>query len=263
MRSPADALSYFRGRFAALAHRGGVSPDAPAEVENSLRAFQGAWRLGFSHLETDVHATADGVLIAFHDTVLDRVTDAVGAVADLPWAEVARARIGGTEPIPRLDDLLEALPHARVNIDLKAPGAVDPLVAALDRHRAHDRVCVGSFSERRIRRFRRLTAGRVPTSASPFEVAVFALVPGVRRVLPLGAQAFQIPVRHRPTGLRLLSRGLIDAAHRRGAHVHVWTINDRAEAERLIDLGVDGIVSDDLEMLKSVLVERDLWEGNA
>lgn len=263
MRARAADLPYFCGRFVALAHRGGASADAPAAVENSLRAFEAAWRLGFTHMETDVHTTADGVLIAFHDTVLDRVTDAAGAVADLPWAEVGRARIGGSEPVPQLDELLDALPHARFNIDLKAPGAVEPLVAALERHRAHDRVCVGSFSERTIRRFRRLTGGRVPTAASPVEVSVFGLLPGVRRVFPLGGRVFQMPERHEETGLRLLSAGMVAAAHARGAQVHLWTVNDRTDMERFLDLGVDGIVSDDLETLRSVLIGRDLWEGNA
>ena len=254
---------YFDAPFIPLAHRGGITEAAPPEVENSLRGFRAAWDFGFRHLETDVHTTADGVLVAFHDEVLDRVTDAKGRLADLPWAEVQRARIGGSEPIPLLDDLLDALPNARFNIDLKAPTAVDPLVAALDRHAAHDRVCVGSFSNATITRFRRLAGDRVATSASPIEVAVFGLLPGVRRFWPLWAQAFQMPEREPRTGVRILTRGMVDAAHRRGALVHVWTINDRPDMERLIELGVDGIVTDDLATLKAVLVERDLWEGHA
>lgn len=259
MGRPALDYAYFDAGFLALAHRGGTTDDAPAEVENSMRGFLAAWEYGFRYLETDVHVTSDGVLVAFHDEVLDRVTDASGALADLPWAEVAQARIGGTEPIPRLDDLLAGLPDARFNIDLKADGAVEPLVDALDRHAAHDRVCVGSFSGRRIGRFRRLTSGRVATAASPVEVAVFALLPGIRRLWPLRGQAFQIPQRH--YGLPIASAGLIETAHRRGAVVHVWTINDRPTMERLIDCGVDGLVSDDLGELRTVLRDRDLWEG--
>ena len=248
--------------FVARAHRGGVSPDAPVEVENSVRAFTAAWAMGYRYLETDVHLTADGTLVAFHDEVLDRVTDAAGRVADLPWAEVARARIGGAEEIPTLDVLLETLPAARFNIDLKAPGTVEPVARTLAAHRAEDRVCVGSFSTRTLGRFRKLTGGRVATSATPIEVGVFALAPGVRRVWPLGGQAFQMPVNEPRTGRRLLRRSVVDAAHRRGAAVHIWTVNDRAEMERLIDLGVDGLVSDDIAALKAVLVGRDLWEGN-
>ena len=249
--------------FAAIAHRGGYGGGVPPALENTIAAFDNARDYGFRYLETDVHATSDGVLVAFHDDILDRVTDTRGAIGALPWASVRRARIGGSEPVPTLDDLLDALPHARFNIDLKAPGAVEPLVAALDRHGAHDRVCVGSFGERTIRRFRRLTAGRVPTSASPVEMAVFGLLRGVRRVFPLAGRVFQMPERHEETGLLLLSPRMVAAAHARGAQVHIWTVNDRTDMERLIDLGVDGIVSDDLETLRGVLIDRDLWEGNA
>lgn len=259
----ADEYAYFASPFTALAHRGGITEDAPAEVENSLRGFRAAWNYGFTHLETDVHVTSDGTLVAFHDAVLDRVTDAAGRLGDLPWSAVSGARIGGSEPIPTLDELLDALPHARFNIDLKAPGAVEPLVAALDRHDAHARVCVGSFHTASIKRFRALAGARVATSASPVEVAVFGLAPGVRRGWPLAAQAFQVPTHEPRTKLPLVTRGMVDAAHARGAVVHVWTINDRPEMERLIDLGVDGLVSDDLATLKAVLVERDLWEGHA
>lgn len=260
---PAADSASFDAPFLALAHRGGFCPAAPPEIENSLRAFQAAWDLGYTHMETDVHVTRDGALIAFHDDALDRVTDHTGRVADLSRAEVALARIGGTEPIPTLDELLDALPQARFNIDLKASGAVAPLAETLRRHGAERRVCVASFSGSRLAAFRRLTQGRVATSASPLEVAVFAWKPAVRRVWPLRAQVFQLPEREVHTGLPLLRFGLIGAAHRRGAAVHVWTVNERATMERLIDAGVDGLVTDDIVTLKSVLIERDLWEGHA
>lgn len=253
---------YFATRFAALAHRGGFCAASPPEFENSLRAFAAASEMGFRYLETDVHATRDGALVAFHDDTLDRVTDAGGRLADLPLVAVREARIAGTEPIPLLDELLDALPDARVNIDIKAAGAVRPLVEALERHAAEDRVCVGSFDDGRLREFRRLSGGRVATSASPREVAI-GLVPGVRRWARLRCEAFQVPVRHPETGVRVVGRGFVRAAHAAGRVVHVWTINDATEAERLLDLGVDGLVSDDLEMLKNLLVRRGLWEGDA
>lgn len=258
---PADAYPYFEAPFAALAHRGGFSPGVPPKLENTLQAFVAAHTLGFRYLETDVHATQDGQLIAFHDDRLDRVTDATGLIADLPYAEVSRARIGGSEPIPTLGELLEALPEARFNIDIKHPGAVDPLVTALRVHDAADRVCVGSFTTRSITSFRQATGGRVATAASPVEVAAYA-VPGVRRCWPLAAAAFQMPMQVPGTALPLLTPGLIAAAHARGARVHVWMINDRATMERLLDLGVDGIVSDDLVTLKDVAISRGLWEDN-
>lgn len=256
----ASERGYFATRFTALAHRGGFCADSPPEFENSLRAFVAASRLGYRHLETDVHATSDGHLIAFHDDTLDRVTDAGGRIADLSLAAVQDARIGGREPIPSLDDLLDALPRAFFNIDIKAAGAIRPLAAALDRHGAHERVCVASFGVDRLREFRRLTQGRVATSASPREV-VANLVPGIRRFLRPVGLAYQVPVRDEGTGLPIVTAGFVRAAHAQGRLVHVWTINDEAEAERLLDLGVDGLVSDDLHMVKGLLVRRGLWEG--
>src|SRR5438477_10872657 len=117
-----------------FAHRGGAS-DKP---ENTMAAFERAVELGFRYVETDAHLTADGVLLAFHDHVLDRVTDRTGVVADLPWSEIKQARVDG-EPIPLLEDLLGAWPNVRLNIDPKHDAAVRPLVQTLERCNALDR----------------------------------------------------------------------------------------------------------------------------
>src|SRR5256885_10503400 len=130
-----------------FAHRGG-SLDGR---ENSMAAFERAVGLGYRYLETDVRATRDGTLLAFHDKTLDRVTDHVGAIAQLPYSQVAKARIAGTEPIPLLEVILGTWPEARVNIDVKAENSIGPLSDVLHRTRAWDRVCVTSFSTRRLR----------------------------------------------------------------------------------------------------------------
>jgi len=126
----------------AYAHRGWHVDDL-AGLENSMRAFRRAFDEGYRYLETDVHATADGVLVAFHDLRLDRVTDRHGMIANLPWSDVKRARIAGTEPIPLMSDVLEELPQAKFNIDAKAAGAVGPLVDLIKKTGAADRVCLG------------------------------------------------------------------------------------------------------------------------
>lgn len=252
--------------FVAMAHRGGADLPANRGVENTLRAFGNAVDLGYRWLETDVHTTADGVLVAFHDASLDRVTDARGQIADLPWSTVRTAGVGpgpdgATEAIPRLDELLEAFPTARFNIDIKAPGAVDPLARAIEQHRAHDRVCVGSFSTARLQRFRRRMGTRVATAVTPAGVLRALLTPFGHRLLPDHGLVFQVPVSHRVRGraLPIVTPQFVRRAHAHGQGVHVWTINDSHEMKRLIDMGVDGLITDRPDLLKDILIARDLW----
>ncbi|WP_233493573.1 glycerophosphodiester phosphodiesterase [Desertihabitans brevis] len=259
MRAGRPASPFPPGGFVAMAHRGGALLRANRGRENTVHAFTEATRLGYRHLETDVHTTADGVLVAFHDTVLDRVTDATGEIAGLPWAEVRRARVGGQDPIPTLDELLETFPEAVLNLDIKAPGAVAPLAETLRRHAATGRVCVGSFSLRRLSAFRALAGASVATSATQLEVVL------TRLGLPFAgrgpAVALQVPVRHRILGVDVpvVTRGLVERAHAAGRQVHVWTVDAEDEMHRLVDLGVDGLVSDAIDTLKRVLTARGLW----
>ncbi|MFC6152459.1 glycerophosphodiester phosphodiesterase family protein [Nocardioides yefusunii] len=251
-----------------FAHRGGAHhPDLPG-LENSLAAFTHAHGLGYRYLETDVHVTADGVLVAFHDSILDRVTNRTGAIAQLSHREVQQALIGGREPIPTFAELLAAFPDSRFNVDLKADGAVEPLVAAIEAHGATDRVLVGSFSRRRLRRFRRLTAGRVATSAHPLEVVLYRLLPGVRVgavlarwLTPGRPDALQVP--HRRGRITVVTPGLVARAHTNGLHVHVWTIDDPDEMAHLVSLGVDGIMTDRTDLLVQTLTRLGLWKDPA
>ncbi len=242
----------------ALAHRG-FSLDGR---ENSMAAFAAAVDLGFRYVETDAHATADGVAVALHDATLDRTTDGHGAVADLPWSAVARARIGGAEPVPRLDELLGTWPDLHVNVDVKDARAVRPVAEAVERTRAHDRVCVASFSHARRRATLALLSRPVARSAGTLEVARFVAAHRLRRSAAAAraledVDALQVPVRQGP--LRVVDAGTVAAAHAGGTAVHVWTVNDPAEMHRLLDLGVDGLVTDRADLLRDVLVARGTW----
>ncbi|WP_402465231.1 glycerophosphodiester phosphodiesterase family protein [Isoptericola aurantiacus] len=244
----------------ALAHRG--FSHGHANLENSMAAFAAAVDLGYRYVETDAHGTHDGVAVALHDASLDRTTDGSGLVADLTWAEVSTARIGGTEPVPLLTDVLGTWPDLRVNIDVKGTSGVVPVAEAIERTASHDRVCVTSFSRRRRRATLARLSRPVATSAGTVEVIGF-LAGGRLRCPPLvrGAlrdvDAVQVPVAQR--GLTVVDARTVAAAHAAGRHVHVWTINDPAEMRRLLDLGVDGLVTDRADLLRDVLRERGLW----
>jgi glycerophosphoryl diester phosphodiesterase len=248
------------GGVLAFAHRGGAYHPEIEGLENTLAAFKHAVALGYDYLETDAHVTRDGVLLAFHDAVLDRVTDLEGAIADLTFEEVRQALVGGREHVPTMAQLFDEFPRARFNIDLKSEGAAPVLASFIREREAWDRVLVGSFSPQRLAEFRRLTEHRVATSGTPVEVAIFRFVPSARVADWLTHRrvaALQVP--HRRGRLILLTPGLIRRAHAVRKHVHVWTVDDTAEMNELLDLGVDGLFTDRTDLLKDVLTERGLW----
>jgi glycerophosphoryl diester phosphodiesterase len=253
--TPPDPLPFLADPPLAFAHRGGAG-DWP---ENTMPAFAGAVALGYRHIETDVHLTADGVLLAFHDDALDRVTDRTGVIAELPWSEVRAARVDGREPIPRFDELLAAWPDVFVNVDPKHDRSVEPLADAIERAGATGRVCIGSFSDRRIARLRARLGPGLCTALGPKGVARLRSssfgVPGGR----FDAHCVQVPVAHR--GVTIVDERFVRTAHRLGLQVHVWTVDDADEMVRLLDLGVDGIMTDRPVVLKAVLAARGTWTG--
>lgn len=253
----------------AMAHRGGDLDG----LENSLAAFQDAVDLGYRYLETDVHATADGRLVAFHDDVLDRVTDRSGPIGALVWDDVAAARIGGREPIPRLEEVIASFPGTRLNLDVKSDAAVAPLVRLLGHLDLTDRVCIGSFSDARLAAIR-AAHPHLCRSAGPDEVRRLKLRArlgplgrprrggALDRLLGVEAQCVQVPVVHERT--RVVDAPFVATCHDLGLQVHVWTVNDPTEMRALLDLGVDGLISDRTRELKAVLLERGAWtDGGA
>ncbi|MFN8126304.1 MAG: glycerophosphodiester phosphodiesterase [Candidatus Nanopelagicales bacterium] len=252
---PASSRPWPFEPFEAIAHRGGAW-EAP---ENSRMAFRRAVDLGYRFLETDVRATADGVPVIFHDASLDRTTSKRGRIADLPWAEVRAARIHGRQPIMTLEQLLEEFPDTRFNLDLKEPAAVEPFVAVVRRMNAWDRLVVGSFSHDRLQRARRVGGPRLATSLSPPEVFRLWLAARGRggRYRPPPATCVQVP----PSagGRRVVEPRLVSMAHGMGWHVHVWTIDQATVMEELIELGVDGLMTDRPTLLRQVLRQRGLW----
>lgn len=237
----------------AFAHRGG----AVEFPENTMVAFEGAIKMGYHYLETDVHLTKDGVLLAFHDEILDRVTDGQGAIADLTYDEVRHAKIGGVHPIPLFEELLLSFPDTKLNIDTKADESVVPLLKILEDNNAFDRVGIGSFSQKRLNFIRKEKGDRACLSmAAPKVTQLRFRSWGLPLPVP-NAQCAQVPIN--VGKLPIVRQNFVDCAHNHDMQVHVWTIDDQDEMNWLLDLGVDGIMTDRPALLKQVLTERGLW----
>src|SRR3954469_23674841 len=253
-----------------MAHRGG----AIEHLENTLPAFQACVDLGYRYLETDVRVTADGVLVVFHDPTLERVTDRAGRIETLPWSEVSAARIGGREPILRLEDRLDAWPDVRFNLDIKAAGVLAPLVRTVRRLKVADRICLGSFSDARIAAARRLFGPSVCTSLGPRGVAALRLssysprAAGLVRLqagcgrgaggrVRIRAGCARVPLQR--GGRALVDERFLAAAHARGLQVHVWTVDTVEDSTTMLELGVDGLMTDRPGMLRELLEKRGQW----
>jgi glycerophosphoryl diester phosphodiesterase len=248
----------------AFAHRGGTGHALNTGLENSMAAFQTAVDLGYRYLETDVQVTADGAVVAFHDTSVTRTTGGIGEVAKLRYDQLRRFLIGGRESIPLLEDLLTTWPRARFNIDVKVRGAIDPVVEVVRRQRAEERVCFASFSEHRIRRVRRRLGPHVATAYGPLGIAAVRAVPvGAlrRRLLAAPVPCLQVP--WRVGRLEVATPAFVDRAHTLGKHVHVWTVDDPDDMRVLLDRRVDGLISDRIDVLRDVLLERGQWDVGA
>jgi glycerophosphoryl diester phosphodiesterase len=243
----------------AFAHRGAHGAGSrDGAGENTMAAFEEAVAMGYRYLETDTHATADGVLVAFHDDHLERVTDRAGVIGELPWSEVEAAQVGdGEGRVPLLEELLTAWPDVRINIDPKHDAAVEPLAELVRRTGTLDRVCFGAFSDRRLDRLRELLGPGTCTSMGPRQVSRLM---AASRGLPVGrfkGACVQVPTHQ--GRLPLVTPRFLAAAHGRGLQVHVWTIDDPDEMARLLDMGVDGLMTDRPDLLKDVLVARSAW----
>jgi glycerophosphoryl diester phosphodiesterase len=239
----------------ALAHQGGGGE----ETENSAAAFASAHRLGYRYLDIDLQATSDGVLVAFHDDTMDRLIKLEGSVADRTWAELSEARLPNGEPLARFDDLLDAHPEAYWNIEVKNDEATDPVVATVRGRRLDDRVCLNTFYDWRMRKVRKAARDLSPAYSTPIAATLWLKVTSYLPFLPYrsSADATQAPVRDR--GIPVLDQRFVQRAHDVGLRVIVWTIDEPGDMHRLLDMGVDGILTDTPTVLKSVLEERGQW----
>lgn len=251
---------WFDGRVPrVLAHRGWTGSGA---VENTLGAFLAAWDLGVTHLETDVHVTADGACVLWHDADLRRLTGRPGRVRDATLAELRALDLGSGARVATLAELLDALPGARVNVDVKGRDAPAAVARAIHAAGAVDRVLVTSFSGRRRRLAVSLLPG-VATSADAGRLVLavvgarLGLAPVVRLALR-GLDAVQMPCR--VLGIRTVSPAMVGRLARAVREVHVWTVDDPDEAVRLVEAGVHGVVTDRPDLVLAAFDGRD-WDS--
>jgi glycerophosphoryl diester phosphodiesterase len=247
----------------AIAHRG----TRHFHPENTMPAFQAAVDLGFCYLETDLHVTADGVVVCFHDDTVVRTTNGRGRVAAMTFEQLrvldAGHRFGARRGfpargkgivVPSLEDLATTFPDAVLILDLKQDAIERSVADLIERLGMWERVIVGSFSDKRLQAFRALARGRAATSTGSGET--YRIWRAARKGLAVDtpADALQVPITYR--GIRVVDRKTIDAAHASGLQVHVWTVNRPDQMNRLLDLGVDGIISDRIDLLKQVYLAR-------
>jgi glycerophosphoryl diester phosphodiesterase len=239
----------------AFAHQGGAA-EFPG---NTMKAFDGAAALGYRYIETDLQSTSDGVLIMFHNDTLDETTDHSGTIAQLPWSAVKEAKVGGTEPLVRFEELLDAHPGARFNIEPKTDRAVGPFIEAVERTGIIDRICCGSFSDNRLKTVRKALGPTLCTSTGNWTVGRLRLASWLRinALARTDAACTQVPTKEKI--LPVADGRYITFAHQLDLAVHVWTIDEADEMNRLLDLGADGIMTDRPSVLKDVLVQRGQW----
>lgn len=224
-----------------------------------MLAFGRGLEAGADHLETDLHLTSDGHIVCFHDDTVDRTTDGSGPVGSFSLAGLRRLDAGynhrrrGEYPfrgrglrVPTLGEVLATFPSIGVVVDLKQDDLEDPLVDLLHRMEAWNRVIVGSFSDRRLELVRERSNGKALTSGGPATARMWWLASRLNRSGPSRCSVLQLPVSM--NGVRLVDRRLVDAAHADGTAVHVWTVNDVAEIERMWWLGVDAVITDRVDL---------------
>ncbi len=236
----------------AFAHRG----YSPAGLENTMQAFAAAVELGYRYVETDVRSTADGVAVTFHDARLERLTGRPGRIRDLTWSEVRQARVHGVEPIPTIEDIFDAWPDLRWNVDVKDPAAVTPFARAVERTRAHERVCVASFSDRRRRAVLRRLSAPAATSGGRQTIARFRGASALRLTVVVTRLLREVDCLQLPSRvgrISLVNRATLDQIHAAGRQLHVWTVNDPIEMRRMLALGVDGLMTDRADVLRDLL----------
>ena len=236
--------SFLDSEFQGFVHRG----DTSIFLENTIEAFQSAVSLGYLYLETDLRETSDGKIITFHDPNLKRITGANITISETKFSDIRMRRLPSREIIPTIDELLEEFPDSFFNMDLKVNQIEEKVLKKINSHNALERVCLGSFNSRTIKKINSLEP-KILTSMGISQVIMYKFFQ--KKNL---SKLIQIPTRW--NGIKVITKKFIDRLHNDGLKVHVWTINKETEMQSLIDLGVDGIMTDNASGLIKVMKQN-------
>jgi len=245
---------FFKGHsFYGFVHRGGDEE----KTENTLEAFQYSSDLGFVFMETDVQSTSDGKVVIFHDSDLKRVAGLNKKVSDFTFKEIKEVDLIHGGRIPSLEETLSSFPNLRFNIDIKVDSAVEETIRIVKDHHALDRVCLAAFSTKRLNRIRHLTGSDLCSSMGQAEIVRLLFSSYGLKLKASPGFCAQVPVSQ--FGIPIVTSRFVKKVHDLNKFIHVWTIDETQEMYRLIDLGVDGLMTDKPTVLKEALVARDLF----
>ena len=250
---------FFRDfNFYGFVHRGGDE----VKSENTLEAFEYSSDLGFIYIETDVQSTKDGHVVIFHDSTLKRMAGINKSISDLTLEEIKRIELIDGGKIPLLYEALDSFPDLRFNIDIKTEDAMENTIKIIQEMKCFHRTCLASFSSSRLNRIRKLAGPEVCTSSGQMDI--FKLICkslGISLKIN-SADCAQIPITQ--WGVPILTKRFLRIAKKENKLVHVWTIDNKEEMFKLIDFGVDGIMTDKPSILKQAMSERGFSDlGNS
>ena len=240
-------------KFIPFAHRGG----SLESTENTLDSFQHSINLGYEYIETDVRHTRDNKLVVFHDEDLKRLCNEEIKISDMEYEDLKKIKIKKKHYNPLLDEVLTTWPNINFNIEPKTFTSAKLLSQSLKKIKNINRFCIGSFSFKKLEMIRNNVGVKLCTSMTKSETIKFYL----KQIIPLSKiniPCLQIPSRY--MGFKIITKSIIDKFHNQNKKVHVWTVNDENEINELIDIGVDGIMTDKPTLLKRILKSRSLWK---
>ena len=238
--------SFLKSKFQGFVHRG----DTSSYIENTLEAFKSAETLGYKYIETDLRETKDGKIITFHDANIKRITGSNITINRSSLSDIRMRRLPKNETIPTIDEVLEELPDSYFNMDLKVSNMEEKVLKKIKSHNALDRICLGSFNSKTIKKINVLEP-KIITSMGLAQVVKYKFFN-----IKSNSKLIQIPVSW--NGIKVITKGFIEKLHNDNLKVHVWTINKENEMQSLIDMGVDGIMTDNAIGLMNVMKKNNL-----